>query len=168
MAIACGVSPAAGEWPKTITVCEVLKDPVRYNGKMVAVRGRVVSTGEGTWLIGEGCTDTIETAGYKWSASIWLESRKGEALHEVDFSRDEVAFTKFAALLKSKGDDGSKKLVATYLGLFETYEDLAQRIVKYPSGELKGVGFGHLDSAPGQLIVRSVSLTDVQVSDVKP
>lgn len=169
LAVAWCSRSIAEQWPKTIGVCELLTDPLRYNGKMVAVRGRVVGTGEGEWLIGEGCSRTVETGGYKWPTSIWLATSYSylDPLHEINFRRDETAFTKLRALLKAKGYDGSQRLVVTYLGLFETYDDLASRVVKFPDGALKGAGFGHQNSSPAQLIIKTVSLTDVRVGGSK-
>jgi hypothetical protein len=49
--------------PQTISVCDVLRDPVQFNGKMIAVRGFLVSTDEGSWLKGD-CKETLVTWGY--------------------------------------------------------------------------------------------------------
>ena len=45
-----------------LTVCDALRDPVRYGGKVVIIVGRSVGTDEGSWL-SEDCGFKLEIEG---------------------------------------------------------------------------------------------------------
>src|SRR5579885_2057121 len=60
----------AGPDTPRLTVCEVLaSDPTQFNGKTVAVRGKLVSNGEGMWLSGE-CKTHLVTKGLEWANTL--------------------------------------------------------------------------------------------------
>src|SRR5262249_43556234 len=106
--------------PETISVCDVLRDPFRYNGKLVAVRGYLLDTIEGEWLA-EDCPERLVTFGYKWPNQIWLRQVPVEqvgALHRVDFVTD-LRPSEESRRVRAELREGDRVWV-TYVGLFET------------------------------------------------
>ena len=60
--------PADREIP-VVTVCDVLSDLARYNGKSIILVGVSVGTDEGSWMIAK-CTRQLVTDGFTWPDSI--------------------------------------------------------------------------------------------------
>jgi hypothetical protein len=158
--------------PPAVTVCQVLSNPQRYDGRIIALRGTYRSAVDVGGLAGAGCDGILVTAGYTWPSFVWLASPASRGvLHKADFPPNPSAFEKLAALLRQAGFDNhlySAKLTATvtFVGLFETYGDLAQRVRSTSYGP-RGFGFGNDDGAPAQLLVKTISLDDV-VIEPKP
>jgi hypothetical protein len=77
-------------------------------------------------------------------------------LHSVDFTYDwqssKRVDAKYHRLLRSGPRDC---MVFTYTGLFETRRDWSTAKVTYPNGTSKVMGFGHLNDAPAQLLIKS-------------
>jgi hypothetical protein len=172
-ALVCVVSAQPNDtWPKAVTVCDILRDPDAYASKMVAVRGRFSDTHEGWWLAGEGCDGVFQTGRYKWRSLLWLAAlkeiqfmdprRKAErsafGLRDPSFEVDEQALGAFRTLARENQDKLSVKMTVTFLGLFETFHPRP-----LPSGSISVLGFGHEGAAPGQLIMKSVSLKDIVI-----
>jgi hypothetical protein len=58
---------------KPVTVCEVLANPGAYNGKNVALLGRLDdSLFYGSWLSEENCGSTLTTDGHTWPNKVWI------------------------------------------------------------------------------------------------
>ena len=147
-------------WQRALTVCDILENHVKNNGKIVAVRGRLEITDEGTWLAGENCHSSLVTKGYRWQMIISLVRSKDPALPaDAVVQRDENSLQRFYATIRQSPT--AKKITVTYLGLFQTYEDLSRRIAPNLGGNMIPLGFGHSGLAPGQLVVQSVSLKDL-------
>ena len=144
-----------------LTVCSVLADAPRYNGEMVRIRARVVSTGEGTWLVGSGCDGAMTVSGYAWPSIIWLAYPDSRVLkHPVAFDFDWKSQARTTEKYeKSRTHWAEESVEWTYSGMFETRSDWWNYVG--PDGKLnKYSGFGHLGGAPAQLIIRS--LDDVE------
>jgi hypothetical protein len=170
------------DWLKTLSVCDVLRDLPKLNGQIVAVRGAFVATDEGWWLEADNCRDGLQTGDFKWPSHLWLTSpqaiasmdprlketqRTAWGLGEIGFRQDKRAFAEFFATVKQRSSDQPVRIVATFLGLLETYKDLTLRIRRYPSGVVAGYGFGHLGASPAQVVLKSVSLTDIVVEPIQ-
>ncbi len=170
------------DWPPAVDICEVLRDPFKFNGQIIAVRGLFHATAEGWWLAGENCRNTLETKGYKWPQHVWLTSpeqiasmpawlrqsqRTAWGLGEVPFAHpDEPAFTQLFAKIKAVLSDPpypepGDRITVTFLGQLETYNKLDLLVRRTSSGGISAVGFGHLGLSPAQLILKSVSLKDL-------
>ena len=132
-----------------VAVCDVLADPLRYDGKLIRIRGAVVGTNEGAWLKGFECPGVLKADGYIWDSLISLEL-PGYALqlHNVDFEHDFAAdqqiAQKYQLLLRRKLPD--KCVAFTYTGMVETRREWQKMMNGHPRG------FGHLNGAPGALI----------------
>src|SRR5690348_7869773 len=147
-------------WQRPLTVCDILKDHPKNNGMVVAVRGELEMTDEGTWLAGENCQSSLVTRGYKWQMIISLVRSKDPALPgDAVIQRDEKSFQRLYATLRRF--QNAKKITVTYLGLFQTYQDLSRRVAPNLGGVMTPLGFGHSGLAPAQLVVQSVSLKDL-------
>ena len=140
-----------------ISVCDVLRDPVKYNGKMIAVRGFLISTDEGHWLNGD-CEEPLITNGYKWKSAIWPESPSSRsALHKVAFEEDfEAETAMYAVRNREMKDPRHDRLWVTYIGLLETRQSMDIEVFVRPNGERQPVGFGHLGGAPAQILIKTV------------
>jgi hypothetical protein len=61
-----------------------------------------------------------------------------------------------AELAKQAYDPKRDRLVLTYTGLFKTYDELGKHVLPDSDGP-RGLGFGHLNSAPAEVLVRDVT-----------
>lgn len=134
-----------------LSVCDVMADLLHYDGKLIRIRGRVVGTGEGSWLKGFDCPGVMKTDGYVWDSLISLEyPGYRQQLHRVDFEHDfgsDQRIEKTYRRLRRKLPDAC--LAFTYSGLFETRKEWHKMMDGTPRG------FGHLSRAPSALIVKS-------------
>lgn len=144
-----------------LTVCQVLADPLTYDGHTITLRGPVQGTDEGTWLVGDYCPGVIVTEGHVWPTVVALVAPPlppSLHLHSVDFDYDRESERKMAAKYVQLQKSGIPKecIYETFTGLFETRRDWSAAKLVYADGTSKFAGFGHLGQAPGQLILRSV------------
>jgi hypothetical protein len=142
-----------------VTVCEVLADPLKYDGKMILLEGEVYGTDEGGWLTASGCATPFVTRGHVWPNSIFLQGNPTDKhnLHKVDFAYDDASEERALAKAKSLEQKyPGKKLRWTYEGLLETRTDWEAFLARYPNGTSRYIGFGHLSEAPAQLIVKAI------------
>jgi hypothetical protein len=146
--------------PTTILdVCEVLAHPLQYDGHLITIRGKISATDEGGWLTGDQCPGVFVTDGYVWPSLIALEMPtipSNLRLHSVDFKYDwqssKRVDAKYHRLLQSGRKDC---IVFTYTGLLETRREWSAAKIIYPNGTTKISGFGHLNDAPAQLLIRT-------------
>jgi len=146
-----------------LTVCEILSHPNEYDGRLVQVRARTNSTGEGTWLVGEGCEGVFVAAGKVWPSVIaeGLGPSRDQPpsltyVHAVNFFFDWESWERFqrkAAPLRQGVPPRCLEVV--YTGMFETRTDWASSTVAYPDGHTRVFGLGPQGVAPGQLIPKS-------------
>src|ERR1700732_2065447 len=61
-----------------ISVCDLIRKPARYNGKIIAIRGTYFVGGHGTYLKGEGCDGILVTKGHPWPSLICLSLTREE------------------------------------------------------------------------------------------
>jgi hypothetical protein len=153
------VKPQDAAPSRVLTVCEVLSAPLKYDGRIVTMRGRVSGTNEGVWLMGDDCPGVFVTEGFVWKSSIALSMPTIPAplrLHQVDFEYDwdsgSRTNAKAAALRKSVPD---RCLMVIYTGMFETRVDWSAAKLVYRDGSWKYAGFGHQGGSPGQLLLKS-------------
>jgi len=146
--------------PKDIGVCDLFRDPSRYNGKRIAVRGVYHPGGHGLYLDGGDCGEVLTTRGYRWPSRIWVPLARDEYLSrglsiqgEVD-AEIEIATARSREGQRRGGAGVIERVTVTYVGLFETHNDLGAAVVQGPIP--RGVGFGQGLTAPGQLFVTAV------------
>jgi hypothetical protein len=142
----------------TLTVCEALTHPLEYDGKMVRIRGHVVSTSESAGFLGEDCPGIYVTDGKVWPSAIaWTMPRAHSEfiLHPIDFeyerASDKPVEKKYRHLRKRMPD---RCIDLTYTGLFEIWTKAKAR-KPYRDGWVEIPGFGHQAWAPAQLVLKS-------------
>jgi len=140
-----------------LTVCEILSNPLKYDGELIRIRDVIRGTEEGSWFVGDQCQNLFITEGHAWPSLISLEVPGGGLLqlHSVDFNYDLESqnrlIPKYRQLKRRVPDDC---LAWTYTGIFETRKDWTTAEAKtIDPGRLRG--FGQLSAAPGQLILKS-------------
>lgn len=146
------ISTSRGTDPVHLSVCDVLAKPLVYDGRLVSLTGGVVATEEGEWLKGYGCPGIFSTEGYVWDSIISLEMPGTPfQIHGVDFGYDGKGAAELAPKYKRLRRRLPDRCIAwTYTGLFETRKEWS----KMRSGNPRG--FGHLNAAPAELILKSV------------
>jgi hypothetical protein len=139
-----------------LTVCEILSNPLKYDGQLIRIRGVTSGTSEGAWFVGDDCPGVFVTEGYVWPALISLELPGNPLqLHPVDFQFSFESQEKLAQEYKRLKRRVSEDCIAwTYTGVFETRKDWTGAEAKtIDQGRLRG--FGHANAAPGQLLLKS-------------
>lgn len=153
-----------------LTVCEILSNPLQYDGQLIRIRDVIRGTDEGAWFVGDQCPDLLVTEGHAWPSLISLEVPGSPfQLHTVDFSYDFASQDRLIRKYKQLKRSVSEDCIAwTYTGVFETRKSWNGAEAKtIDPGRLRG--FGHLNAAPGQLILKSAdNVTAVPKCTPKP
>jgi hypothetical protein len=130
---------------------------MKYNGQLVTIQGVSQGTDEGWWIgAGKTCSTLLITHGYTWPSIIWVESVSGpqQHTHHADFQTDLQAVNKADQEVRRAHIDPRSDLVwLTFTGIFETREFTEGNV-----GKSRAFGFGHLNSAPGQFLLKTVSV----------
>src|SRR5215813_6646255 len=142
----------------TLTVCEALSHASAYDGKMVRIRGRVYATDEGAWFYGEDCPGVYITDGKVWPSTIaWTGPTQSTfIIHTVNFSFDRSSrerIEKRWARLQKRLPDSC--ISVTYTGMFEGWTKETAKKTDPVGHVYTFSGFGHLNSAPAQLVLKS-------------
>jgi hypothetical protein len=140
----------------SLSVCDVLGDLQKYNGKMVHVRGVLHATGESMFLEAR-CPVRLVTQGYKWPDAIGLMEPDDSSLkRKVDFSVDRRSMARLKRAL-GPAQDGlpAKALPVVVFGQVDSPKRLM--VVKRPDGTLMPAGTGPSLAFPAQIIYRSFS-----------
>ncbi len=141
-----------------LTVCEVLRDAGRYDGKTVIVVGRSIGTMEGSWL-DDDCAPQIVINGRSWRPNIstaWAASEFApppEKQHGFKWDRgaieaklEAVKRTTSLRVYKDKSSDH-------WLAVFGRLEATLPRRITLSSGRTGLIpGFGHEGGSPAQLL----------------
>jgi hypothetical protein len=108
--------------------------------------------------VGDDCPDVFVTEGHAWPSLISLEVPGNPVqLHSVDFNYDFASQKRLISKYRRLKQRVSEDCIAwTYTGVFETRKN-------WTGAEAKTIepsrlrGFGHLNAAPGQLILKSAN-----------
>jgi len=142
--------------PPILSVCEILSNPLQYDGQLIRIHDVIKGTEEGAWFAGEQCPEVFVTEGHAWPSLISLEVPGNPfQLHPVDFSYDFASQDRLLPKYKQLKRRLSENCIAwTYTGVFETRKDWTTPEARtIDPGRLRG--FGHLNAAPGQLLLKS-------------
>jgi hypothetical protein len=136
-----------------LTVCDALRDPIRYGGQVVIIVGRSVGTSEGSWL-DEGCGLKVVIEGRAYPTTIstaYVASRFAPPPQlPKAFTWDKPALQHALDRVKTTTRLGAKQFWAAVYGRLET---APIREIKLGDGRVATtVGYGHLGAAPAQLI----------------
>lgn len=141
-----------------VDVCTVLRDPSVYDGQMVKLSGKLLTSPEDFALGGENCPGIFRTKGYTWPSVVYLQMPTSRTrLHPVDFTFDSASqqqVDKEYQRLKRRVPE--RCISWTYVGMLETHLDWSKAEVHYPNGSSRLIGFGHGSAAPAQLLIKRV------------
>lgn len=185
--IDCAVWPR--EAPETgprglipVTVCEILSEPDAFRNRNVALLGRSVTTMEGSWLSEDNCIKQLKTDDHIWENIVWIERSDETAPNPPSnhFAVDPSALArKLERVRKTTGlslvkdqilefDKQGKLRTARTRETRQHWEIVFGRIetranLRGPKGtgtaRAWGNGFGHLNAAPVQIVIREKNST---------
>ncbi len=133
--------------PMTHSVCELLENPLTFNGTLIAVKGFIQRNG--LWIYDDQCPTRITVQGHTFENIIAInDATTPLRLHDVPFDTDDDSV---ALIGKTFGQDTTMRadVSATLVGLFETRPGLN---LIAPNGS--SWGFGHLGRAPAELLLK--------------
>lgn len=142
----------------TLSVCEALSHASEYDGKMVRIRDRVVGTEEGAWFVGEQCPGIFVTEGKVWPSTIaWtMPSDLTFIIHGVAFDFDRESRKRIDSKWEKLREYLPDRCIAvTYTGMFERWSKQNSRKMDPKGTPYEISGFGHLNGAPAQLVLKS-------------
>ena len=141
-----------------VTVCDAIAKRSAYDGKVVAVRGRVAGGGHGISLVADGtCPYRLITRGVAWPTEIDLTiaDKRFPLGEDSPVERDMKAIRRRVEDLRKADYHYDTDLeITTFVGLFATYPDpeLERRANADLPGALR-LGFGPPGlGAPAQLV----------------
>lgn len=159
-----------------VTVCEVLQDLASYDGKVVAVVGRLSSRQAGRWLGEQKCPHKFVAGGQEWPSAFWVVydpagAPKPPAVLGVNSTllsqklRDVQRATQLSKLPFGGKDYDAWALV---FGRIETRKDL---VLPTAAGTRRN-GFGSGESSPARLVCHGdavvVFLNDDAIEPASP
>lgn len=152
-----GIVAAMPEDGLALTVCEVLSDLDRYEGKSIIVVGRFSWTDEGSWL-SEDCKLEIVRGGREFSdpqISIAWDRRLLE--------QKVAQLKRTTKLRKYRPSKYNEKWVAVFGRLESRLPRQMQPATPLPNGwSATTNGFGHLSGSPAQLIPATGGFLTIQ------
>ena len=159
MMIVCGgvfgsaQTPTAANTSQVHSVCDVLKDLKEFDGKMVSVRGTLLSGPHGSFITGD-CSFRLTVKGFTWPNLIWLTYPRGPdgRRHEIDSAADERVRNAIKGFHLRESD----QVLLTYIGILEA-KDIITSVTTTRTGQVLGLGFGPDVDAPAQLLVYSAA-----------
>ena len=151
---------------KVMTVCDLLLNPIEFDGTIVTVRGKSQATGEGTWLEGADCSGVFVTPAVLdssgkivaeervWPSVIWLALPSShDNLRPVNFEFSVESDRRVLAKFKKLQAIASANCIRwTYTGMFETRKEWSKKDAEHL---IIFRGFGHQNYAPAQLVLKS-------------
>ncbi len=143
------VLTGAEEAGHVYSVCELLANPQRFNGRTIKVRGIVEGGMEGSWLESDNCPERFYVGEYSLPKAISLSYRSefGVAAPRNMAHIERVDQQIQKKLRKMK----SSVLLLTHTGVFEART--AWKLLNNGSGDKRLWGFGHLNGFPAQLVI---------------
>jgi hypothetical protein len=136
--------------PGMVPLCDIVKDPARYNGRTVLTRGVLRLTSNGFWLSGQDCTAALKSSlGIAWESTLWL----------VPPSRSEEGreFERAISELRERTSGLREPIIwVTCVGRLETKHDIRSAVSLGSDGEPLFRGFGIAGIAPAQLLLGKV------------
>jgi len=152
-----------------VSVCDAIAQRLELNGQMLAIRG-VFHSGEGVWLTAyPDCGYRLVTKGVTWPNVVDLEYPNNKStdtgLH-APFGVDSKNIHRFEKETARPFDPDTEDILATFVGLFQTYSDLGSRV--NPNMQDPRFGFGHMGAAPARLIIQHILINDVSVVKKEP
>jgi len=175
---------------KPVTVCEVLANPGAYNGKNVALLGRLDDSHfDGSWLSEENCGSTLTTDGHTWPNKVWIgggasapDPPLGLLVLDPKALLEKLASVRRTTALREEEIVGvivkEGKLARSEPRMVRKHWEVifgrieARERLRPPSGDLPrsdwGNGFGHMNLAPVQIIGKQENTFSIREETVTP
>jgi hypothetical protein len=150
--LAIDVLPDPASLP-VIPICNLFQDLRAHEGKRIAVRGELVTTMEGQWIVGR-CQGAFVTDGYRWPVALnfgrpALCSRETTKFCDAQWPSKWPQNTEY---MVDRYSDGAT--TATFVGRLRMRSEY--QAVCTSRGSYSGNGFGHLNGAVAELSVESI------------
>ena len=164
--MAIGSAPSASS--EVLSVCEALRDRIKHNGTLVAVRGALKDEGHGAYLSPHNCHVSVVTAKRDWRPSISLVPATPTSMSpspcrgRYEEKAMSIILRKLTTLYDSArraGRPASYGLL-TYFGCFVTEETFPTITM----GREIEVGFGHAGQNPAVLYIISAANPEVPIA----
>ncbi len=152
-------SPSQTGDQNTVTVCNIFEDLKSYSGKIIEVRGELVTGREIFVLRQEGCLSKYTTDNREWPAALDLaEAGSAGVKPPVVFRLDEDSIKRMDKLLcflhESTAAELGVEITATFVGELRVAKEFKDNSLPFP--RTFALGYGHLGAFPAQLVYRSV------------
>ena len=137
-----------------LTICEVMPDLTAYNNQVVTIKGEYLFDPEHS-SISATCKQHFTTFGYDWPSALQLRRVSvDDDPAKIPFVPDSESIESFHRAVGSvKALTVQGCIVAT--GMIRTKDDYSPKL-RMSNGQMRGLGFGHRNAFPGQLILKSV------------
>jgi len=146
---------------RRLTVCELMADLNAYSNRVVTVVGEYMSDPEHFSIGAESCEQPFKTFGYEWPTALQLRLVGGrDTPSKVPFEADTASIESFyhaVRELKALSVQGCIEVT----GMVQMKDDYSPTFTMR-GGQKRGLGFGHMNSLPGQLIVKTVHVLSLQ------
>jgi hypothetical protein len=162
---AIGVAQADSEKPRRVGVCDIVKEPERFNGRMITVRGRVSIAFENFELSAAQCAP-------KGLDGIWLEYGRGPKMQPTTWCCGDLTPDDRLALVQNQDFRSFHRLLTAqrrakgcYEGQCYVYDVTATITGRLdavkpeaaPNGSSICAGFGHFGIHCSRLVIQKVS-----------
>jgi len=150
-----------------LTVCDVMPELTRFDGKRVVISGVVHSNYHVFQLEGEDCKKHFVTKGYRWQAALMLVFTGGYLGHRLegkpfDFgfvtNKDSLRLLEHARK-RVKIDPYRRQMRAVVEGMILTGG--SEYLVDNIYGPASTDGFGHGGQTPGVLVIKEIRMVEV-------
>lgn len=156
VAVVIASSPLVAAEPERVDLCSLVADPVKWDGRMIAVRGPIYAPRLDGFLelSTAQCPTKISAKGHEFDPFILLaDGRIYPSRFKVDFvfPHDDSVLRSY---LHSVSGERAGRLYGTVEGLFETRVPLDDLIKETARNPYNGFGDG---TGPAQLLVKSIT-----------
>jgi hypothetical protein len=150
--LAIDVLPDPASLPVT-PICSLFQDLRAHEGKRIAVRGELVTTMEGQWIVGR-CQGAFVTDGYKWPVvlNFGRPALCSEETSKICDAQWPSKVPQNPEYMVGGYSDGAT--TATFVGRLRMRPEY--HAVCTSRGWYSGNGFGHLNGAAAELIVEKI------------
>jgi len=154
-------APATTPDGRRLTICELMADLSAYKNLVVTVIGEYNSDPERSSLGATACKKPFTTFGYEWPSALQLRRVGGrDTPSKVPFDPDSASIESFDRAVRSLTAmtvQGCLEIT----GMVQVREDYTPTF-RMANGKMRGLGFGHMNALPAQLIIKSVRVLSLQ------
>ena len=158
---------------KVVTVCDILLDPSKFNGKLIVVLGRFAASDEGSWLVEDKCDRQVDGKnGTTSNMDVWLNQQGRDP--STQLAMPSIDPDSLKAKLEQAGKNTKLGRHIQYQCTISFLEKDAKPECDWPEvsdqwalvyGRVETMGdrtygFGHLSGSPAQVLVQASATVD--------